>query len=227
MTKKTALLLFYQDSKNESKAGINQKSTIFNSLNDHLIKKLRYQPYDLILYSEDQQNGDDFGTKYYNALKDTFALGYDKIISIGNDTPQLSAHHIQQADRSAGQQKICIGPSNDGGFYLLALQKSDFEKIDFNKIDWQTSRVFRQLTDQLDEKYITFDKLQSLTDIDDASSLQKVLQELPLCHRLKQLLSAGLTKQIIKVLSSTNFQEHQYIAHFFNKGSPGSITTSG
>ena len=71
---------------------------------------------------------------------------------------------------------MCIGPSNDGGFYLLALQKSDFEKIDFNKIDWQTSRVFRQLTDQLDEKCITFDKLQSLTDIDDAASLQKVLQ---------------------------------------------------
>ena len=220
MSVHTALLLFYQDSKKESKAGINQKSTLFNELNDHLIKKLRHQSYDLILYSDDQQCGNDFGTKYHNALKDTFALGYNKIISIGNDTPQLSVSHIQQAYRSLNHKKIGVGPSNDGGFYLLALHKSDFEKIDFNKIDWQTPLVFDQLTDQLNEKCISFDKLQFLTDIDDAASLQKVLQELPQSHKLKKTLSAGLARPVIKVSRATYFQSHQYIAHFFNKGSP-------
>ena len=105
MNENTALLLFYQDSKNESKAGIYGKSYIFDKLTNHLIEKLRNQPYDLILYSDDQQSGNDFGTKYYNALKDTFALGYDKIISIGNDTPQLSVNHIQQADQALDHKK--------------------------------------------------------------------------------------------------------------------------
>ena len=220
MSVKTALLLFYQDSKNESKAGINKKSTVFDNLNDYLIKKLRRQPYDLILYSDDQQIGDDFGTKYYNALKDTFALGYDKIISIGNDTPKLSVNHIKQADRLLDREKICIGPSNDGGFYLLALHKSDFEKIDFNEIDWQTSRVFRQLRDQLNKKSISFDKLQYLTDIDDAKSLQKVIYQLPKHHLLKEILSVGLTKPNFIFRALRNDRQHQYIAHFFNKGSP-------
>ena len=220
MSANTALLLFYRDSVNESKIGIYQSSAIFSDINDHLINKLSYQPYDLILYSEDQQKGDDFGSRYYNALKETFALGYEKIISIGNDTPQLSVNHIQQADQQSGHQKICIGPSNDGGFYLLALHRSDFENIDFNKIDWQTSRVFRQLTDQLDEKCITFDKLRSLTDIDDVSSLQKVLQDLPQNNPLKKTLLGGLARPTVKASKSKSFQEHQYIAHFLIKVRP-------
>jgi len=220
MSAKTAILLFYQGSENESKAGIYNKSTVFNNLNERLIDKLKHHAYDLILYSDDQQVGMDFGTKYYNALKNTFSKGYKKIISIGNDTPQLNTNHISKAVQSSGQNKICIGPSNDGGFYLLALHKSDFEKIDFNEIDWQTSRVFRQLTDQLNEKCISFDKLQYLTDIDDAKSLQKVIYELPKHHLLKEILSVGLTKSNFIFRALRNDRQHRYIAYFFNKGSP-------
>lgn len=226
MSVKTALLLFYKDSENESKKGIAKTQNLFKALNNHLIDKLSKKDIDLILFNESFQRGDDFGTRYYNALNDTFNSGYKKVISIGNDTPQLSWQQINYAQTQTAKGKMCIGPSHDGGFYLWALHQDDFRHIDFKKINWQTCHVFDQLKDQLQVKGVAFDQLKRLTDIDDQQTLLKVYHQLSHQHQLKKILGADLfLKPVFHILKHHLPKDH-YQADFFNKGSPPGLFLS-
>ena len=222
MSNKTALLFFYRDSAKESKHDIVKSQKVFDALNDHWIRKLSIEHLDLFLYDESIQKGRDFGTRYYNALKDTFDQGYQKVISIGNDTPQLSLEQILKADELTQKGKMCIGPSQDGGFYLWALHRDDFQYVDFEAINWQTSKVFYQLKYQLKQNGIDADQLEKLTDIDDARSLLKVYHQLSHQHPLKDILRTGLSRSSkLSFFENTDHLKDHYSSYFFNKGPPG------
>ncbi|MDR9399995.1 MAG: DUF2064 domain-containing protein [Psychroflexus sp.] len=227
MSVKTALLLFYKDSENESKKGIAKTQNLFKALNNHLIDKLSKKNIDLILFNESFQRGNDFGTRYYNALNDTFNSGYKKVISIGNDTPQLSWQQIKYAQTQTAKGKMCIGPSHDGGFYLWALHRDDLQHVDFKKINWQTRHVFDQLKDQLQMKGVAFDQLKRLTDIDDQLTLLKVYHRLSHQHPLKDILRTGLSRSSkLSFFENTDHPKDHYSSYFFNKGPPGPFLAS-
>lgn len=222
MLNRTAVLFFYRDSANESKHGIVQSQKVFNALNDHWIQKLSNEHLDLVLYHESIQKGRDFGIRYYNALKDTFDQGYQKVISIGNDTPQLSLEQVLKADELTQKGKMCIGPSHDGGFYLWALHRDDLQQVDFKAINWQTSEVFDQLKYQLKSNCIELARLKRLMDIDDARSLLKVYHRLSHQHPLKDILRTGLSRSSDpSFFINTDHPKDHYLSYFFNKGPPG------
>ena len=221
MSNRSALLFFYRNSAKESKHDIVQSQKVFDALNDHWIRKLSIEHLDLICYDETIQKGKDFGTRYFNALKDTFDLGYQKVISIGNDTPQLSLEQILKADKLTQKGKMCIGPSYDGGFYLWALHRDDLQYVDFKAINWQTSQVFYQLRNQLKQNGIENYQLKRLIDIDDIRSLRKVYHQLSGQHPLKEILSTGFTfSSDLNLFINTAYFDHHYSSYFFNKGPP-------
>ncbi|MBK7429104.1 MAG: DUF2064 domain-containing protein [Saprospiraceae bacterium] len=90
---------------------------------------------------ENNQRGDDFGSKLSNAMEDVFSLGYNSVIVLGNDCPELNQDIIQSADQYLKRSQIVIGPSQSGGVYLMGIEQSNFEKIAFQKLPWQSKEL--------------------------------------------------------------------------------------
>ncbi|MFT6967141.1 MAG: glycosyltransferase A (GT-A) superfamily protein (DUF2064 family) [Marivirga sp.] len=126
---------------------------------------------DLIWVDENNQAGESFGEKFTNALQATFDLGYENIISIGNDSPDLATHHIETAISKLQAGQAVIGPSIDGGIYLVGLHKSQFQPQTFSKLGWEKDYLQQSLQLYLLQHDRIYFSLEALSDIDNASAL--------------------------------------------------------
>jgi glycosyltransferase A (GT-A) superfamily protein (DUF2064 family) len=74
-----------------------------------------------------RQRGEVFGEKILAAVQDTFALGFDQIVCVGNDCPRLSARDILSAFQQLSGRGVALGRSHDGGVYLIGLRSDTLE----------------------------------------------------------------------------------------------------
>jgi uncharacterized protein len=113
----------------------------------------------------------DLGEKMSFAFRQGFKNGYKNIVIIGSDCPEITSDHIDDAFQSLQISDIVIGPSDDGGYYLLGMKKWN-PKL-FQNIEWSTSRVFNQTVMAIEEESLTLSKLVKLNDIDTIEDLNK------------------------------------------------------
>jgi 2-phospho-L-lactate guanylyltransferase (CobY/MobA/RfbA family) len=71
------------------------------------------------------QTGSGFGLRLERALGDAFERGEAPVLVVGTDVPGLGARHLARALESlaADPDRVVLGPSPDGGFYLLAASR--------------------------------------------------------------------------------------------------------
>lgn len=69
-----------------------------------------------------KQRGDDLGSRMYNALSDALKE-YDRCILIGTDVPELKRSDILSAFLSLNKKDIVLGPTTDGGYYLVGMKQ--------------------------------------------------------------------------------------------------------
>lgn len=118
------------------------------------------------------QRGDCFGKKFANAFIDAFVFGYDKVIVIGNDTFGISGGKLINSFNKLDISDAVLGPSKDGGFYLLALSKEAFERIDWNKISrikYRRGKDLKELSKYFYSIGLEFNLLKKLCDADSYS----------------------------------------------------------
>lgn len=121
------------------------------------------------------QTGNNLGERLVDAFNRIFQRGAKRVVVIGTDSPQIDSGIILRAFGELGKNQCVIGPSHDGGYYLLGL--SSFQKDIFQDIDWSTDKVLKQTTDRLDRPGISFSLLDKLFDIDTISDLQRVQKQ--------------------------------------------------
>ncbi len=117
------------------------------------------------------QRGLDFGARLQNAFQDAFSLGYERVIAVPGDVPALSGPHITAAVHAFRDYTSVIGPSPDGGVYLIGLSRSSGVPRLLSALRWQTPHVLRDLTNLLlknneDAAYLT-----PLEDVDERHDL--------------------------------------------------------
>jgi glycosyltransferase A (GT-A) superfamily protein (DUF2064 family) len=122
------------------------------------------------------QRGDGFGQRFRHALEDTFALGYERVVVIGGDIPQLTHHELRQA---LDHDDLTLGPAKDGGFYLAALRRADLQL--FEDLPWRRSTLWSALQARLKAVGRSALTLAPLDDIDDARDARR---HHALLHRL-------------------------------------------
>lgn len=71
---------------------------------------------------------------------------------------------------------MVLGGSHDGGYYLLGIKR--LHPRLFEQIDWSTERVFDQTLDRAKEIGLQAELLPAWYDVDDASTLERLRQEL-------------------------------------------------
>lgn len=87
------------------------------------------------------QQGPGLGARMKMAFVETFATGYERLMIIGTDHPTLPTGFIRQGfDVLRTPKSICIGPSDDGGFYLLGM--NDFYPELFHDMRYSHDSVF-------------------------------------------------------------------------------------
>jgi hypothetical protein len=100
-------------------------------------------------------------------------------IAIGADSPTLTGTHIEAALELIRTNDVVVGPSTDGGFYLLALRQCPPGL--FASLPWSTAGTRQALTKRLEEHAFTIAHLEPLFDIDTPADL-RFLEEHLACH---------------------------------------------
>nr|WP_262903410.1 DUF2064 domain-containing protein [Hymenobacter psoromatis] len=139
------------------------------------------------------QAGTTFGQRLHGAVRQTFALGYESLLIIGNDCPQLAGATLRRAVTAVRAGGAVLGPATDGGVYLLGISRAFFEQADWLALPWQTRRLGAALRQQLRQAGATVYQLPALADIDDEAGLARVLRQLvalPLRRALCRLRAA-------------------------------------
>jgi hypothetical protein len=72
--------------------------------------------------------------------------------------------------------RMVIGPSDDGGYYLIGLKAAHWRV--FEEIDWSTERVFEQTVARAEEIGLAVEQLPTWYDVDDRATLRRLCDEL-------------------------------------------------
>lgn len=124
------------------------------------------------------QRGDRFGERLYFAVEDLFQCGFEAVCLIDSDSPTVPAENFAEAVEllSTHQDRIVLGPSDDGGYYLIGVKKP--HRRLFEQIDWSTERVLEQTIQRAKESGLETKLLATGYDVDDAVSLRRLCNEL-------------------------------------------------
>lgn len=131
---------------------------------------------DAFLMDEGKQRGRTFGERYANAFQELFDKGYSKVVSIGNDAPDLTAETLRKAIAEIQQNDLVVGPATDGGVYLLGLNRSLFNTDEFLNLPWLQDSLCDALAKSVYWQQGGSYSLDFLSDIDDTASLLQFVQ---------------------------------------------------
>jgi len=192
-------------------------------LNERVLKTVEKSGLDYFHFTEHEQSGNGFGNRFSNAIQRVFKKGYQQVICIGNDTPQLQGAHIRTAVDSLNQGIAINGPSLDGGFYLMGIHASQFDAKCFESLPWQTGKLASSYLQLLHNGNVQVGSLEHLIDLDSLGDVEQLLQGKDQRGLLVQLILSTLvhTRTIqsyrVREISSISFEIP------LNKGSPVSI----
>ncbi len=145
---------------------------LFHRLIKHTASVAKDSGIDLVWIDEHQQQGDSFGERYANAFQKLFDQGYDQVISIGNDCPELTADILRKAQDILASDTLVLGPVVDGGVYLVGLSKEAFAFDEFRSLPWNSAQLFDSLKRYgQSHRSLRLHCLELLADIDDYLSL--------------------------------------------------------
>lgn len=227
---KHAIVLFIKNEKlnNNKVFSFRETYDLFNKNIEQLIASVKKEiSSDVILCSDNstlinhdlfiKQTGKSFDDKFNNAIDKSFELGYEKIVVIGNDSPDLKPQHIIESFLDISSEKIVIGPSHDGGIYLLGLSsKATSSKINAR---WNTSHVKNDLLKSFGNKEVVL--LDFLFDIDCESDLHKWYTTNSLSANLFQkLLSTETLVRHKDNLSPDNHSTEKTIFRVYTQKAP-------
>jgi len=118
------------------------------------------------------QAGEDLGERMKNGFAEAISMNFKRVVLIGSDIPDLSLEFIEEAFTSLQEKDAVIGPSLDGGYYLIGFKKETFSPRVFEGIRWSTESVFEKTLEVLEREGLTVHTLQPLRDIDTVGDLR-------------------------------------------------------
>ncbi len=129
------------------------------------------------------QQGADLGARMQRAFLETFLSGVERAVIIGTDHPSLPSVFVEQAFQSIeAPRSIVIGPSDDGGYYLLGMH--DFCPALFSGMTYSHGSVFAETLARAGEQEAEVTILPTWYDVDDAAALEKLRGDLALAPGL-------------------------------------------
>ena len=136
-----------------------------------------------LLFNARRQRGADLGERLRQAFADLLPGTYDRALVIGSDAPALTAAHLDEAFAALDQHDVVLGPTVDGGYWCIGLQRTAPSL--FDDIPWSTREVLTRTLVRAHAAGLRAATVATLDDLDtphDAAMLTGALAAgLPAC----------------------------------------------
>lgn len=123
------------------------------------------------------QTGPDLGRKMLDAFNRCFSDGCRSVIIIGSDIPDLPQQVIEEAFLALEKNDAVIGPSLDGGYYLIGFGRDSFTPAAFEGIAWGGDGVYENTVRILEMSGLRFHVLPAWRDIDRPEDITALIRE--------------------------------------------------
>jgi glycosyltransferase A (GT-A) superfamily protein (DUF2064 family) len=134
-------------------------------------------------------------------FRTSFAGGAQQVVLIGSDSPTLPRDFIQQAFDELRRHEVVLGPTDDGGYYLIGLSRGTWPRLTetqvrvserlahvtsepyrvppiFDDMPWSTPQVWPETIRRLDERGHSYAILPAWYDVDEPRDLKRLRDEL-------------------------------------------------
>jgi uncharacterized protein len=120
----------------------------------------------------------NFGDCLLRAIGSQFERGHTGAVVLNSDSPTLPTSLLVETAAWLAEpgDRAVLGPSTDGGYYLLGL-KQPHRRL-FEDIDWSTDRVARQTLERARDIGLSVHILPAWYDVDDADAMRTLYSEL-------------------------------------------------
>jgi len=141
------------------------------------------------------QEGADLGEKMLRAIAQVLELGYGQAVLTGADLPRMTENHLLSGFAVLEGNDIAIGPTSDGGYYLIGM-KQPHEEV-FRVSGYGGSSVFENTVAAAQNTGLTVGMALSCDDVDTPEDLKELMKTIdPGSHTgrfLAQLTKEGMT----------------------------------
>jgi len=118
------------------------------------------------------QQGNDLGERMDHAFRKVFAEGYDSLLLIGSDLPDLPAAIVEEGFATLRANDCVIGPAEDGGYYLIGFKAAAFLPDAFRNLPWGTGGICESTCRIIRGKGLRLSILPRWRDIDTIEDLK-------------------------------------------------------
>lgn len=121
------------------------------------------------------QSGDRLGERLDNALTEYLSRGYERVVIMDSDSPTLPSSYLSQAfNVLADGADVSLGPSEDGGYYLIGLKRPAPRLL--REVRMSTPTVAADTIALAKEEGLRVSLLPTWYDVDDAASLARLVK---------------------------------------------------
>jgi uncharacterized protein len=133
-----------------------------------------------------EQQGQNLGDRLVSAIAHACNLGFSPIIVLGADSPTLPPVFIQEACQllTVGPADITLGPTADGGYYLVGVRKPEPEL--FKNIVWSSPFTFEHTVRNIKQLGLQLVALEQWYDVDTFADLRSLNNELRLDEQARK-----------------------------------------
>lgn len=115
------------------------------------------------------QRDGDLGDRMSAAVGDALARlgGRAHVLIVGTDCPWLTEHHIDHAFEALVGHDVVLGPSLDGGYYLIGM--GQHHRAVFADVPWSSAHTRRVTLERIRDAGLSVHLLSVLRDVDEAA----------------------------------------------------------
>lgn len=122
------------------------------------------------------QGEGDLGDRMQRFFAEQFEAGYERVVLLGTDSPNVPLESIELAFKSLHKNDAVFGPTEDGGYYLLGMSRLLIRLIE--NIPWSTAEVWPTTQARLQESGVSFATVATWYDVDTKTDLERLRNHL-------------------------------------------------
>jgi len=154
------------------------------------LNKIKKTKLPFVVMDEFTPSRNTFGANITQAIEQVFTAGYQHLIVVGNDCPDISIKDMLIANEHLKSSNHTIGLTKDGGSFLFTISKKTWNASAFAALPWCSNQLGTSLQVLL-EKENSVAQLNMKVDIDLLRDIQYLINCLQssFSHFLKEIFS--------------------------------------